>query len=166
VRLTQSLVVRGLAARKSRGQLVVGGRQIPCALGRTGRRTTKREGDGATPIGCWDLISVLYRADRVQRPKTALPVRVLRLVDGWCDAVGDRNYNRQVRHPYPASAETLWRDDHLYDVIVVLNHNSRPRVQGAASPWRTAICDGSSRAWTGGRAWSSRPEPDIALPAQ
>lgn len=60
-------------------------------------------------------------------------MRPLRPQDGWCDAVGDRNYNRPVRHPYPASAERLWREDGLYDVIVVLDHNARPRVQGAGS---------------------------------
>ena len=54
-------------------------------------------------------------------------------VSGWCDAPGDRNYNRQVTLPYPASAETLWRDDGLYDLVLVLDHNHRPRVQGAGS---------------------------------
>jgi L,D-peptidoglycan transpeptidase YkuD (ErfK/YbiS/YcfS/YnhG family) len=93
----------------------------------------KREGDGATPSGVWRLTQVLYRADRVQRPRTGLPVRPLKVDDGWCDAVGDRNYNRAVRHPYAASAERLWREDALYDVIVVLDHNRRPRVQGAGS---------------------------------
>jgi len=60
-------------------------------------------------------------------------VRAIKPDDGWCDATGDRNYNRWVQHPYPASAERLWRKDALYDVIVVLDHNRRPRVQGAGS---------------------------------
>ena len=106
---------------------------LPCALGRGGRSWTKREGDGATPSGAWRPLAVLYRADRAGRPRTALPVRRLRPDDGWCDAVGDRNYNRHVHHPYPASAERLWRSDGVYDVIVVLDHNTRPRVQRAGS---------------------------------
>lgn len=57
----------------------------------------------------------------------------LRPDDGWCDAVGDRNYNRKVKHPYPASAERMWREDHLYDLVVVLDHNEKPRVQGLGS---------------------------------
>ena len=93
----------------------------------------KREGDGATPMGCWRLVQVLYRPDRVRRPRTALPVRPLRPSEGWCDAAGDRNYNRPVRHPYPASAEELWRKDGLYDVVIVLDHNQHPRVQGLGS---------------------------------
>jgi len=62
-----------------------------------------------------------------------LRVRALRPDDGWCDAPDDRNYNRLVRHPYPARAEQLWREDGLYDIIVVLDHNRRPRVRGAGS---------------------------------
>lgn len=106
---------------------------LPCALGRGGRSNRKREGDGATPNGTWRMVAVLYRADRIRRPQTALPVRPLEADDGWCDAVGDGNYNRWVRHPYPASAERLWREDAVYDVIVVLDHNRMPRVQGAGS---------------------------------
>jgi L,D-peptidoglycan transpeptidase YkuD (ErfK/YbiS/YcfS/YnhG family) len=78
-------------------------------------------------------MAVLYRPDRVPRPATGLPVRRLSPHDGWCDAPADRNYNRPVRHPYPASAERLWREDGLYDVVVVLSHNARPRVRGCGS---------------------------------
>jgi L,D-peptidoglycan transpeptidase YkuD (ErfK/YbiS/YcfS/YnhG family) len=60
-------------------------------------------------------------------------VRAIRERDGWCDASADRNYNRPVRHPYPASAERLWRADGLYDIVVVLDCNDRPRVRGRGS---------------------------------
>lgn len=104
-----------------------------CALGRSGIRARKREGDGATPVGRYRLERILYRADGKIRPRTGLPVSAIRPMDGWCDAVGDRNYNRQVGHPYPASAEHLWRDDHVYDIVVIVAHNRRPRVQGHGS---------------------------------
>ncbi len=106
---------------------------LRCAIGRSGIRAGKREGDGASPRGIFTLRRVLYRADRVTRPVTGLPVRALREQDGWCDAAGDRNYNRTVTHPYPASAERLWREDGLYDIVVVLDHNERPRIQGRGS---------------------------------
>lgn len=127
------LVVRTSAASPTRGTIEASGLRYACALGRSGRRTIKREGDGATPIGLWQLEEVLYRADRIMRPRTGLPVRPIAPSDGWCDATGDRNYNRAVRHPYPASAEHLWRGDGLYDIVVVLSHNRRPRVQGGGS---------------------------------
>lgn len=121
------------SAAAAEGHLQFGAGMLRCALGAAGCRTRKREGDGATPIGRWRVREVLYRADRLHRPRTRLPARPLRPADGWCDAVGDRNYNRPVRHPYPASAEKLWRSDSLYDLIVVLDHNMRPRVQGHGS---------------------------------
>ncbi|RMF01033.1 MAG: L,D-transpeptidase catalytic domain protein, partial [Alphaproteobacteria bacterium] len=57
-----------------RGLLSFGEQRLACALGRSGIRALKREGDGATPAGCWLLRRVLYRPDRVARPRTRLPV--------------------------------------------------------------------------------------------
>ena len=127
------IVVRTMSRSASRGEVQLGPLRMPCALGRAGTRAGKREGDGATPEGTWRLFEVRWRQDRCQRPRTGLPVRPLRADDGWCDAPADRNYNRGVRHPYPASAERLWRSDDLYNVIVVLGHNRRPRVRGHGS---------------------------------
>jgi L,D-peptidoglycan transpeptidase YkuD (ErfK/YbiS/YcfS/YnhG family) len=127
------MAVFNRSMRNTHGVLEAGSLRAPCALGRSGRRLVKREGDGATPVGHWALVEVLYRADRVGRPITALPIRPIKVSDGWCDAVGDRNYNRLVQHPYAASAEELWRQDHLYDLVVVLSHNRIPRVQGGGS---------------------------------
>lgn len=125
--------VTALSSVNSMGWLLDGYRRYPIALGRTGRQSRKREGDGATPVGRWRPLSVLYRPDRTPRPRCGLAVRPIGPLDGWCDAAGDRNYNRPVRLPYPASAEHLWRADRLYDLVVVLDHNQRPRVQGGGS---------------------------------
>lgn len=111
----------------TQGRLRIGNLVMPCRIGRSGVAATKREGDGATPAGRWTLRRVLFRPDRVARPKTRLPVAPIAPRDGWCDAPRDRNYNRPVRLPYPASHERLWRDDHLYDLVAVLSHNERPR---------------------------------------
>jgi len=131
------LVLRTLNGRASRGVLEGGWLRLPCAIGRGGVSYRKREGDGATPAGRWPLRAVYLRAER-NRPGTRtirgqLAARPLRADDGWCDAPADRNYNRHVRHPYPASAERMWRDDGLYDIVVVLGHNDRPRVRGHGS---------------------------------
>lgn len=129
----QWIVVRARSRRERRGAVHFGGRSLPCALGRSGRAPRKREGDGASPVGRFTLLRVLYRADRVGRPATGLPVTAIRPCDGWCDAPTDRNYNRAVRLPYPASTESLCRADRLYDIVVVLSHNQLPRVRGAGS---------------------------------
>lgn len=115
------------------GHLKYGNLQFPIALGRGGIRASKKEGDGATPMGRLAVLAVYYRPDRVRRPLSRLALKALRPGDGWCDATGDRNYNREVPMPYSASAERLWRQDHLYDIVVVLDYNIAPRVQGRGS---------------------------------
>ena len=115
------------------GILQCGNLRLPVALGRSGVRALKREGDGASPRGRWPALRVYYRPDRLMRPKTSLSARPLREQDGWCDAPGDRNYNRPVRLPYPASTEQLWREDALYDLILVLDYNIARRVHGRGS---------------------------------
>ncbi len=134
------IVVRSLNRKATHGWLTLGPLRLPCALGRSGCLHRKAEDDGGTPIGIWRLRQVRYRADthsyRCVHPRIGQPglgVRAIRQADGWCDARGDRNYNRAVQRPYPTSSETLWREDRLYDLIVVLDHNERPRVQGGGS---------------------------------
>lgn len=105
------------------------GNSIPCLIGKNGvvDAGAKREGDGATPLGRWPIRAVLLRPDRiVSLPRLALPWRWIRPDDGWCDDPQDTAYNRPVLHPYPRSAERLWREDEAYDVIVVLGHNDAP----------------------------------------
>jgi L,D-peptidoglycan transpeptidase YkuD (ErfK/YbiS/YcfS/YnhG family) len=127
------IVVRVLRATAQSGLLVCGHLRLRCAVGRSGVRASKREGDGATPRGRFALGAVLYNPSTGRRPVTPLPVRVIGKSDGWCDAAADRNYNRPVHLPYAASAERLWRDDGLYDLVVVVDYNIRPRRRGLGS---------------------------------
>jgi L,D-peptidoglycan transpeptidase YkuD (ErfK/YbiS/YcfS/YnhG family) len=105
----------------------------PAALGRTGMRALKQEGDGGTPLGSFPVRQVLYRADRIPRPRTQLPVRAIRDRDGWCEDPADRNYNRLVTLSARSNADRLTRSDHLYDLILVLGYNDRPRIRGKGS---------------------------------
>jgi L,D-peptidoglycan transpeptidase YkuD (ErfK/YbiS/YcfS/YnhG family) len=110
------------------------GRTFPCAIGRGGVGAKRGEGDGITPVGRWPVRRVLYRPDRLAPPATALPVAAIAPDDGWCDDPQDpANYNRPVKKPYAGSHEDLWRDDRLYDLIVVLGFNDDPPVAGAGS---------------------------------
>ncbi|MEC9142068.1 MAG: L,D-transpeptidase family protein [Pseudomonadota bacterium] len=101
---------------------------IPCLVGKAGliAESDKREGDMATPVGDWPLRRVYYRPDRVALPATSLPSIALTPAMGWCDDPGDANYNMPVELPFNASHERLWREDGLYDFIVVLGHNDSP----------------------------------------
>ena len=109
------------------------GRVLRCAIGRGGIARAKAEGDGATPAGRFPLRRVLYRADRVAAPDTALPRAAIAPADLWCDAPEDALYNRAVRHPYAARAEPLWRADACYDLLAVIGFNDDPVVAGAGS---------------------------------
>lgn len=122
-----------LNPRATTGLLKIGEMTFPCSIGRSGKNYLKREGDGASPRGAWQLRRLFYRADRQLPPRSGLRPQVMRAHDGWCETVGDRNYNRLVRIPYATSHETMQRADHLYDVVVELSHNERPRIQGHGS---------------------------------
>jgi L,D-peptidoglycan transpeptidase YkuD (ErfK/YbiS/YcfS/YnhG family) len=104
-----------------------------CAVGAGGIGEKLREGDEITPAGRWPLRRIFYRADRLKPPRADIPATALAPDDGWCDAPDDPSYNRLVRLPYPASAEALWREDALYDVVVVIGFNDAPVVPGRGS---------------------------------
>src|SRR5882757_5960209 len=103
------------------------------AIGPAGIAVKGCEGDGVTPRGKFPVREIFYRADRIAPPRTSLPLRVIAKDDGWCDAPNDPGYNRLVKLPYPASAENMWRDDNLYDLVVVLGYNDDPVVPGKGS---------------------------------
>lgn len=127
------LRVRSKAGRRTAGVIAFPGGFAACALGRAGISRGKREGDGATPAAELRPVAVLYRPDRVRPPATSLPLAPIRETDGWCDEPRDRNYNRAVRLPYAASHERMFREDHLYDVVVVLDWNMDPAIPGRGS---------------------------------
>lgn len=118
----------------SDGRFLTPDGEVRCALGKGGviEADAKREGDGASPIGIWAIRRLLYRPDK-GAPQTALPAFPINEADGWCDDPADSAYNRPVTLPYPASAERMWRDDHVYDLVLVLGHNDDPPVPGMGS---------------------------------
>jgi len=127
------LRVRTAAGDRRRGWLMAGPIVHRVALGRAGIKTNKREGDGATPAGRFRLKQLWWRADRHARPRTLLPVRRITVHDAWCEDPSDRRYNRAFRLSPGAPGDRLWREDHLYDLVIELDHNTRPRVAGGGS---------------------------------
>jgi L,D-peptidoglycan transpeptidase YkuD (ErfK/YbiS/YcfS/YnhG family) len=131
--LLRTLRVQRKPAAAARGWLIAGALAVPVAIGRGGIKANKREGDGATPRGVFRLKRLWWRADRHPRPRTRLPLRRIRPDDGWCEDPSDRHYNRPVRIPKNSKADRLTRADRLYDFIIELDHNTRPRVAGRGS---------------------------------
>lgn len=127
------LTVRTAPGSKTRGLLTADGRTMPCALGRSGIGIKRGEGDGITPLGRFSLLSAMVRADRVPVRSSRFALTFIGPHDGWCDATGDRNYNCPVPLPYPASHEKLAREDHLYDIAIVMDHNITQRMSVGGS---------------------------------
>lgn len=114
--------------------LSLNGNQYRCALGKSGIATKLGEGDKITPVGTYPLLEVFYRPDRVRRPATDLPMQTTSPIDAWCDDPTDtQNYNKFVHLPHPGSFENLWRDDEVYDVVVVIGYNVNPVIAGKGS---------------------------------
>ena len=115
------------------GRLIFDGKEYRCAIGKNGLTKNTKEGDEATPIGCFHIREIFYRSDKMEKPQTVFPIRELHEDDGWCDDPSDKKYNRFVKLPYDASHERLWREDALYDIIVVLGFNDDPPIPGKGS---------------------------------
>lgn len=104
-----------------------------CALGRTGIASDKKEGDGATPSGCFEIRKVFYRADRIEKPVSIFETMALTKNAGWSDDSTKPDYNKHITLPYNGSHEDLWREDDIYDIIIVLGYNDEPVVKGKGS---------------------------------
>ena len=133
-------------------RLAAGPISVPCSVGRGGvlPAADKREGDGATPLGRWPLRHVFYRADRIIKPKTHVPLSAIEADMGWCDEADHPDYNRLVRLPFAASHEEMARQDHVYDLVVVLGHNDDPPVAGMGSAifWHLKRGEGAPESWS------------------
>jgi L,D-peptidoglycan transpeptidase YkuD (ErfK/YbiS/YcfS/YnhG family) len=127
------ITVRRRPGNPSQGWLVAGPLALPVALGRGGIKANKREGDGGTPRGQYHLKRLWWRAERHPRPATLLPVHRIEPDDGWCEDPSDRHYNQPIKVPAGSNADRLARTDHLYDFIIELDHNTRPRIAGRGS---------------------------------
>ncbi|WP_169566583.1 L,D-transpeptidase family protein [Sneathiella limimaris] len=117
-----------------KGILLFREKRYDCALGKAGVTHLKKEGDHASPIGTFPLRSVYYRQDRLpEPPETHLPLHPISQTDGWCDDPQLPEYNRKVSLPFTGSHEVMAREDHLYDIVVILGHNDNPPVPGEGS---------------------------------
>jgi len=127
------LRVRPLSANRARGWLTAGPLRVPCALGPAGVVRIKREGDGGTPAGRFQLMWGYYRPDRWRPRQAGVPLIPMRRDQGWCEDPKSPRYNRPVRLPAADCTDRMWRDDHLYDLTFVLDQNFTRRAKGRGS---------------------------------
>jgi L,D-peptidoglycan transpeptidase YkuD (ErfK/YbiS/YcfS/YnhG family) len=118
---------------KKSGLLFFNKKKYRCALGLSGIKKNKIEGDGATPSGTYKLIKIYYRKDKINFIKSDIIKKIIKKNTGWCDDIKSRFYNKEIKLPNKYSHERFYRNDNIYDIIGVLNYNTNPIVKGKGS---------------------------------
>jgi len=118
---------------KESGYLTFKNLKFQCALGKAGISKKNKEGDYITPRGTFKLVKVFYRADKIKNLKTSLKKIKIKKNTGWCDDPKSKFYNKQIRLPSNFGHEKLYRNDRIYDLVVVLNYNLNPIIKNKGS---------------------------------
>ena len=100
--------------------------KVKCAIGKRGIGKKRREGDLITPKGLFKIKKVYFRKDKVRGLKTKFSMKAITKNMGWCNDPKSNKYNRLIKYPFAFNAEKLFRNDNIYDIVIVLNFNSRP----------------------------------------
>lgn len=113
----------------------IGDDKYRCSIGRSGVLADKKEGDGGTPLGLFQIRKIYYRPDRIDPAELKTDISLVPLTknDGWCDDVNSTQYNQFVKLPFKPSHENLWVDENVYDIIGVIGYNDDPIVKGKGS---------------------------------
>ncbi len=104
-----------------------------CIFGKDGITKDKKEGDWKTPSGTFKIRKIYYRKDRIQKLDGELECIPLYINDAWCDDIEKDEYNTFIKLPFNGSYENLWREDELYDIIIVIGYNDSPIIKGKGS---------------------------------
>ena len=118
---------------KNSGFLKYKNLKFRCALGKAGIKRKVKEGDNITPKGIFKIIKIYYRADKIKDIETPIKKIKIKKNMGWCDDPKSIHYNKQIELPSKFSHEKLYRNDNLYDLILVLNYNTNPIVKNKGS---------------------------------
>ena len=122
-----------MSIRVKKNYITFKDKRFQCSIGRSGFSENKKEGDGCTPVGTFYIKNIYYRADKVKILNTNINKVKINKTDGWCDDPSQKEYNQLICFPYKFSAEELYRDDSLYDIVCVLNYNTNPVKPGLGS---------------------------------
>ena len=110
---------------KNKHTLTIDDFKFKCSIGKKGTKKSKREGDLFTPKGEFSFGNVYYRFSRVKKPDTKLKIFKISKNMGWCDDPRDKSYNKLIKIPSKKKFEKMFRKDHIYDLLVVINYNTR-----------------------------------------
>ena len=118
---------------KKSGYLKYKNFKFRCALGKAGIKEKKFEGDNITPRGTYRIIKVFYRSDRIKNLTTRITKIKIKENMGWCDDFKSKDYNKLIKIPFKYSYEKLFRTDHIYDLVILINYNYKPIIRNKGS---------------------------------
>lgn len=104
-----------------------------CSIGKNGLKKNKIEGDKSTPKGLFSLGKVYYRPDRIDKPNTKLKIKKITRKIGWCDDSKNKKYNKEILLNKKNKGEKLFRSDRIYDLILVINYNTKRTIKNKGS---------------------------------
>jgi L,D-peptidoglycan transpeptidase YkuD (ErfK/YbiS/YcfS/YnhG family) len=122
-----------LLTLKNKETLIIDDFVFKCSIGKNGTKTRKREGDKATPKGIYSLGKLYYRGDRIQKPLTKLPTKIINKNMGWCDDPKSKYYNNEIKINNKIRCEKLFRNDNSYNYFIVINYNTKKIVSKKGS---------------------------------
>jgi L,D-peptidoglycan transpeptidase YkuD (ErfK/YbiS/YcfS/YnhG family) len=134
---------------KKSGYLKYKNLKFRCALGKAGVKKKMMEGDNITPKGIFKIIKIYYRFDKIKKIKTLIKKIKIKKNMGWCDDPKSLFYNKLIKLPSKYSHEKLYRNDNLYDLIVVLSYNTNPIIKNKGSAIFMHITKGSYKKTAG-----------------
>ncbi len=106
--------------------LIIDEFKFKCCIGKNGLKTSKIEGDKGTPKGKFELGTLYWRKDRLNKIETGLNKKIIRKNMYWCNDVNHSNYNKQITNGRIKS-EKLFRKDNKYDCLILIKYNyNRP----------------------------------------
>jgi L,D-peptidoglycan transpeptidase YkuD (ErfK/YbiS/YcfS/YnhG family) len=118
---------------KKSGYLLFKNYKFKCAIGKNGIKKKIKEGDNITPKGVFKLIKIYYRTDRIKNLKTNIKKIKIKKNTAWCDDYESKFYNKEIKLPSRHSYESFYRKNHIYDLIVVINYNTKPIIKNKGS---------------------------------
>ena len=118
---------------KNKDQLIYDEFVFKCSIGKNGLKKNKIEGDKSTPKGLFSLGKVYYRPDRIDKPNTKLKIKKITRKMGWCDDSKNKKYNKEILLSKKNKGEKLFRSDRIYDLIFVINYNTKKTIQNKGS---------------------------------
>tara|TARA_B110000438_G_scaffold293028_1_gene332230 strand:+ start:109 stop:600 length:492 start_codon:yes stop_codon:yes gene_type:complete len=113
--------------------LLYKGYKFKCSIGKSGVKSLKKEGDLATPKGLYKLGPLYYRKDRIKSIKSKIKKKIIKKNMGWCDDINSKKYNKEINFPYKYSAEKIYRNDNIYDILINIRYNQYRVIKGKGS---------------------------------